>query len=131
MFYVLAQASCIPRLLQHRGVSLASYSTSSPTMPPRRSAHLRNVMVGPSDVHESMASRRQRLYPVAPRLVDDDDAPLWPPAPTVSTRTSPYTRTAADLVRRPDMPTVRNVRRGSAAEALRAFRELGAEALVE
>ena len=29
------------------------------------------------------------------------------------------------------MPQVRNVRRGSVADALRAFRELGAEALVE
>ena len=95
---------------------------------------MRNIVVGPSSAF------RWDVEPAATLPVDDDDAPLvplatnsmrQPVAAPPSGRSIPYARTAADIVRRPDMPVVRNVRRGSAAEALRAFRELGAEVLVE
>ena len=101
-------------------------------MPPRRRSHLRTMVIGPSGVDATSATQ-----PVAD---NGGGAPLVPPAalaprPAATSspdvRPTPYSRTAADIVRRPDMPVVRNVRRGSAAEALQAFRELGAEALVE
>ena len=41
----------------------SSVSACCSAMPPRRSAHLRNVPVAPASVLESLASRRKRLCP--------------------------------------------------------------------
>ena len=99
-------------------------------MPPRRRSHLRTTVIGPSSAFR-WDDATSTTQPVAD---NGGGAPLVPPATLTplpastsspAGRGTPYSRTAADIVRRPDMPVVRNVRRGSAAEALQAFRELG------
>ena len=100
-------------------------------MAPRRRAVSRNMVLG----HSSFL--RWDDGPAITPAVSDDGAPLIPSAvaavqsSTTSDRSAPYSRIVADIVRRPDMPVGRNVRRGSAVEALSALREQGAEALVE
>ena len=99
-------------------------------MPKRGSSHLRSVPLIAHDPSESNASRLQRL-----QLGGASSAALLPSAPFQPRSGgqgggSQTPQPAAAIPNRPDAPVVRNLVRGSVAEAETALRELGADALV-
>ena len=58
-------------------------------------------------------------------------AQSYQPDAAVHVRGGPYSRAAARIVTRSDAPVVRNLRRGTTADALAALRDAGITALIE
>ena len=101
-------------------------------MPPRRSSHFKHVPMQRSSVMESMASKLERLRPA--EAVEHSDAPTpaasGPDGAQAASSSGIY-RPVESTFTRSDAPVIRNVRRGSATEALSSLHELGESALVE
>ena len=101
-------------------------------MPPRSSNHLKFVPLQHPSVMESMEAKLKRLRPSPPEV--ESSAPATAarvPDGTPAQSTSAFTVQTPQKSNRSDAPVIRNVRRGSAAEAISAFRSEGEPALVD
>ena len=101
-------------------------------MPPRSSKHLKYVPLQLHSVTESMEAKLKRLRPSPPE--EESPAPASAasvPDGTPAQSTSAYTNKTPHTANRSDAPVIRNVRRGSAAEAISSFRSEGEPALVD
>ena len=101
-------------------------STRIRTMPPRRSSHLKHVPLQHTSVLESMESKLKRLRPAV--AMEHSEATSSAASGPDGTQVASGSRThqpVQNKFTRPAVPVVRNVRRGSATEALASFHELG------
>ena len=101
-------------------------------MPPRRSSHLKHVPLQHPSVMESMEAKLKRLRPSPTE--DGSTAPAA--SASVPDGTQAFCKRASkpptpSMFTRSDAPVVRNVRRGSASEAISSFHSAGEIALVD
>ena len=101
-------------------------------MPPRRSSHLKFVPLQLHSVTESMEAKLKRLRPSPPEEASTAPAAAASvPDGTPAQRKSANTNKTPHAPNRYDAPVIRNVRRGSAAEAISSFHSEGEPALVD
>ena len=101
-------------------------------MPPRRSSHLKHIPMQHPSVMESMEAKLKRLRPSPPE--ERSTAPAA--SASVPDGTRAFCKSASkpptpSTFTRSDAPVVRNVRRGSASEAISSLHSAGETALVD
>lgn len=101
-------------------------------MPPRRSSHFEHVPLQHSSVMEPMDSRMKRLRPVDDEGQSEITTTVASgPDGTQAVSSGGKYRPGPSIPTRSYAPLIRNVRRGSATDALSSLHELGERALVE
>ena len=101
-------------------------------MPPRSSSHLKVVPLQLQSVTESMEAKLKRLRPSPPE--EKSTAPAAEAGGLDGTPAQCKSATINKMpyaITRSDAPVIRNVRRGSASEAISSFRLEGEPALVD